>query len=99
MTETAAPASHLRRLYASRHALAATLLLSSTVAMAYPGEALLTWARTYIIAPVGLLAIVIGVFASIFRPDMIRGAAYTAIICAVLFFIIQNANTLMTAMQ
>ena len=65
----------------------------------YPGQKLLEFGRNYIIAPLGLLSIVVALAASVFRPDFVRGAVYSAIISAILFFLISSAPTLMTAMK
>ncbi len=65
----------------------------------YPGQKLLEFGKNYIIAPLGLLSIVVALAASVFRPDFVRGAVYSAIISAILFFLIASAPTLMTAMK
>ncbi len=71
----------------------------SHLAQAYVGGALLGFAATYIIAPVGLLAVVIAVADSLFRPEFVSKAIYAALICAVLFFLISQGQTVMSAFQ
>ncbi len=73
--------------------------LAVAQAAGYPGQKLLEFARAYIIAPLGLLSIVVALAASVFRPDFVRGAVYAAIISAVLFFLISSAPSLMNAMK
>ena len=63
------------------------------------GQGLLLWAGTNIVAPLGILAVVVGLGASIFRPDLVRSAVYTAIICAAVFFVIRVSGTLITMLQ
>src|SRR5687768_14187568 len=52
----------------------------------YPGEKLLSFAASYLIAPLGIFAIVIALAGRFFRPDLVKGAIYAALICAVLYF-------------
>jgi len=63
------------------------------------GQDLLTFAGNYIIGPLGIFAVIIALAGSIFRPDLVKGAIYAAIICAVLFFIIKMAPQLITAFK
>lgn len=72
---------------------------SPALAQAMVGQSVLTWASNYIVAPLGIFAIVIALGASFFRPELVKGAVYATIICAVLFFITRNASALMTAMR
>ena len=81
------------------YALAVVLLLSSNAEAAYLGEKLLKYAQNYFILPLGIMATVGGLVAAIFKPEFIRGAAAAAIICAVCYFIIGNAQPLMDAMK
>lgn len=77
-----------------------TLVLGfSQSAFAYPGEQILNWTANNILAPISLLALVLGIAASIFRPELIKHAAYVLFISAILFFIIKSAPALMTAMK
>jgi hypothetical protein len=69
------------------------------MAFAYAGEQLLEFARNYVIAPLGIFALVVALAASFFRPDLVKGAIYAVVICAVLFFVISQARSLMTALQ
>ena len=63
------------------------------------GGNLLTFAANFIIAPLGIFAIVVALAGSIFRPDMVRSAGYAALICAVLFFVIKSAPAIVTALR
>jgi hypothetical protein len=80
-------------------AVAAALLLSPTGAVAYAGQGLLEYARNYVIAPLGLFAIVVGVAAAMFKPEIVRNAIWSAVICAFLFFLISAAPTLVSLLQ
>lgn len=68
-------------------------------AQAMVGNSLLTFAANYIIGPLGIFAVVAALAGSIFRPDLVKGAIYAAIICAVLFFIIKMSPQLITALR
>jgi hypothetical protein len=83
---------------------AAALLLTVGVsapafAQSMVGSRLLDFAANYIIGPLGIFAVVVALAGSIFRPDLARSAIYAAIICAVLFFIIKSAPSLIGAFQ
>ncbi len=82
-----------------RFAVLSLFTLLAEPAFAYVGESLLNWTASYIVAPLGLIAIVVALAASVWRPDLVRSAIYAAIICAVLFFLIQQGNTIMNALQ
>lgn len=78
---------------------AAALLVSPAGAAAYAGQGLLEYARSYVIAPLGLFAIVVGVAAAMFKPEIVRSAIWSAVICAFLFFLISAAPTLVSLLQ
>jgi len=85
-----------RRLLA---AAALEALLGPCATAAYAGQGLLEYARSYVIAPLGLFAIVVGVGAAMFRPELVRTAIWSAVICAFLFFVISAAPTLVNLLQ
>jgi hypothetical protein len=64
-----------------------------------PGQQLLLFARTYIIAPIALFAIVITGVAAFIRPDLIKSTGYIAIIAVVLFFLLSNADRLLQVLR
>jgi predicted neutral ceramidase superfamily lipid hydrolase len=64
-----------------------------------PGQQLLQFARSYIIAPIALFAIVISAVAAFVRPEAIKATAYVAIIAVVLYFLLANADRLLQAMR
>ena len=68
-------------------------------AHAYLGQQLLEWAASNIIAPLGLIALVVALAGAFFRPDLAKGGVYAAVICAALFFIIRQANTIIGSLQ
>lgn len=88
-----------RARFAERFAFLLVSLGGALPAHAYLGESLLNFAKNNIIAPLGLLAVVVALGASIFRPDLVKTAIYTAIICAVLFFLINSASTFINAVE
>jgi hypothetical protein len=65
----------------------------------YPGQQLLEFAKNNIIAPLGLFAVLAAIGSAMFKPQFVMGAVWTAVICAVMFFIIKNAPTLMGAVK
>lgn len=64
----------------------------------YPGQEALEWAARYIIAPLGLFSIVIALGAAFFRPEYVKQAINAVIICAILFFIIQQGESIFKAL-
>lgn len=62
------------------------------------GQGLLNWAAP-LIAGIGVLAICVAIGGAMFRPELIKGAAFTAVICLVLFFIIHNFSSLQSTLQ
>lgn len=76
-----------------------TMSATPAFAQAMVGQPILTFAANYIIGPLGVFAVVIGLAASIFRPDMVKSAIYAAVICAILFFVIKMAPQIVTAFK
>lgn len=68
-------------------------------AFAYPGEQVLNWTANNILAPVSLLAIVVGIAVGMFNTQLIKHAAYVFFISAILFTVIKAAPAIMTAMK
>ena len=83
----------------SASAVSVSLLLFPTAPMAYAGQGLLEYARSYVIAPLGLFAIVVGIGAAMFKPEIVRTAIWSAVVCAFLFFVISAAPTLVNLLQ
>ena len=93
---------HLSIAHVALGALAAAaifILVAPSFALAYPGQTLLEYGRNFIIAPLGLFAIVVGVGGAMFKPDLVKSAIWTAVICAFLFAIISGAPAIMNALQ
>lgn len=80
-------------------AVAAFVLVAPAFALAYPGQTLLEYGRNFVIAPLGLFAIVVGIGGAMFKPELVKGAIWTAVICAFLFAIISGAPAIMNALQ
>ena len=77
----------------------ALTLAAPSLASAYAGPGLLEYARSYVIAPLGLFAIVVGVAAAMFKPEVVRTAIWSAVVCAFLFFLVSAAPTLVNLLQ
>jgi hypothetical protein len=75
------------------------IIVAPAFALAYPGQTLLEYGRNFVIAPLGLFAIVVGVGGAMFKPDLVKSAIWTAVICAFLFAIISGAPAIMNALQ
>jgi hypothetical protein len=103
MNPSATPTVTQKRLYAhfvAHSVLVFALLLSFEAhAQTMVGLSLLTFAANNIIAPLGIFSVVLALGGSFFRPDLVKGAIYSALICAVLFFIIKSAPQLTTALK
>ena len=80
-------------------AVALATFVVPTAALAYAGQGLLEYARNFVLAPLGLFAIVVGIAAAMFKPEMVRTAIWSAVVCAFLFFIISAAPTLVNLLQ
>ena len=78
---------------------AVTAFADSAFAQQMVGQSLLTFAGNYIIAPLGIFAVVVALGGGFFRPDLLRGGIYAAFLCAVLFFVIRMAPQLTTALK
>ena len=76
------------------------LLLVPAFAFAadYPGKEALDFAASYVIAPLGLFAFVITIAGSFFNPMMAKQGVVVAILCAVLYFIINQGDKIFTVL-
>jgi uncharacterized membrane protein YfcA len=77
----------------------AFLMVSGSAWASYAGQSLLQWAASYIIAPLGIISVVVGLGAAIFRPEHVTKAIYSAVICVVIYFVISAGDTLVAAMK
>lgn len=75
------------------------VLLLAGDANAYVGEQALRFAADYIIAPVGLISLVVALVTAFFRPDLVKSAVYVLIICVVIYFVIAQGNSLLNAIR
>jgi hypothetical protein len=94
--------SRVIRSRALAHVAFAAVFAASAIyspAYAYAGSTLLQWAGQNIIAPLGLIAMVVGLAAAFFRPEFVSKAIYAAIICAVLFFLIRSGDSIIGMFQ
>jgi hypothetical protein len=74
-------------------------VLMPGLASAYAGQQVMTFAATFIIAPLGLFAVVIGAAGALFRPEMVKGAVWAAVVCAFLYFLITQGGSVISSMQ
>jgi len=81
--------------------LATAALLSPEAALAQdmPGQQLLQFARSYIIAPIALFAMVVSGVAAFLRPEMIKVTGYVAFVAVVLYFLTANADRILQVLK
>jgi len=77
----------------------ATIAICQPAFADYAGKTLLMWSSQNIIAPLGILALVVALSAAFFRPEYVQKAIYAVIICALLFFVIRSADMLVNLFQ
>jgi len=84
-------------------AIAGAALLGPTVALAQssdmPGQQLLQFARSYIIAPIALFAMVVSGVAAFLRPEMIKVTGYVAFVAVILYFLTANADRILQVLR
>ena len=68
-------------------------------AYAFAGQELLQWAGDNIIFPLGILSVIFSLAAALFRPDMVKNGIWSAVICAIIYFLIRAAPGLQSAIQ
>ncbi len=87
--------------FASRLAVVFALVafVDAASAQTMVGQSLLTFAGNYVVAPLGIFAMVIALAGAFFRPDLAKGGVFAAILCAVIFFVIRMAPQLTTALK
>jgi len=71
----------------------------SNPAYAFAGQELLQWAGDNIIFPLGILSVIFSLAAALFRPDMVKNGIWSAVICAIIYFLIRAAPGLQSAIQ
>ena len=76
-----------------------TALASPAFAQAVLGQGLLDWLVQYILPGMGVLAVFVAVATAVFNPTLARGAVYTAMVLAVLYFVAQQGGSLMTRLK
>lgn len=103
-SRSSSPIRNVRR--ARLAALARLALLLALVALPalaladdMPGQQLLQFAKSYIIAPLALFAIIISGVAAFIRPDFIKTTGYIAIIAVVLYFLLANSDRVLQAIR
>ncbi len=96
----------MRRIFADpRVAVGARLLFLSAVlwlpgvAFGYPGEQMVTWARSSIVAPLCFFAIVVAVCVALVRPQLAAVAVWVTVISLFLMWVMSNGQTITSQMQ
>jgi len=64
-----------------------------------PGQQLLQFARSYIIAPIALFAMVVSGVAAFMRPEMIKVTGYIAFVAVILYFLTANADRILQVLR
>jgi len=80
-------------------ATAALLAPDAVLAQDMPGQQLLQFARSYIIAPIALFAMVVSGVAAFVRPEMIKVTGYIAFVAVVLYFLTANADRILQVLR
>ena len=75
------------------------LLALPAVALAYPGEQMVTWARSNIVAPLCFLAIAVSVCVALVRPQMASIAVWVTVISLFLMWILSNGQSITSQLQ
>ena len=86
-----------------RSLLVAAALVAPPLALAQsadmPGQQLLQFARSYIIAPIALFAMVLSGVAAFLRPEMIKVTGYVAFVAVLLYFLTANADRILQVLR
>jgi hypothetical protein len=69
------------------------------LALAYPGQAMVEWARGAILAPLCLFAIIGSILVALIQPRFMIAAVWTLVISFFLFFVIANGTTIIGHLQ
>ena len=69
------------------------------VALGYPGQEMLEWARGAIIAPLCLFAILGAILAALVQPRFMVAAVWTVVISVFVFFVIANGTAIIGHLQ
>ena len=75
------------------------LVLLPTLAAAYPGEGLVMWARSNVVAPLCFFAIVTSILVACFRPQLAIGAVFVTIASLFVMWIMSNGATVTSQLQ
>jgi hypothetical protein len=81
--------------------LGASAFLVSSAAYAAStsiGGGLITYAQPIILF-LGVGAVVVALVGAVFRPELVKGAVWAAVILVVVFFVLRNAAALQSAVQ
>jgi hypothetical protein len=77
----------------------AALVLLPQLALAYPGEQMVNWARGSIVAPLCFFAIVISIVVSLVRPQLAVVAVWVTVISLFLMYVMSNGATITGQLQ
>ena len=88
-----------RRIRAGRPIAIAAVLAVPQLALAYPGQEMVEWARGTILAPLCLFAIIGSILVALIQPRYMIAAVWTLVISFFLFFVIANGSTIIGHLQ
>ena len=77
----------------------AALVLLPQLALAYPGEQMVTWARGTIVAPLCFFAIVVSIVVALVRPQLAVVAVWVTVISLFLMYVMSNGATITGQLQ
>jgi hypothetical protein len=79
---------------AARGLFLSALVCLPQLALAYPGEQMVSWARGTIVAPLCFFAIVVSIVVALVRPQLAVVAVWVTIISLFLMFVLSNGATI-----
>jgi hypothetical protein len=84
---------------AARGLFLSALVCLPQLALAYPGEQMVSWARGSIVAPLCFFAIVVSIVVALVRPQLAVVAVWVTIISLFLMFVLSNGATITGQLQ
>ena len=75
------------------------LVLLPTLAAAYPGEQMVMWARSSIVAPLCFFAILTSILVACFRPQLAIGAVFVTIASLFVMWVMSNGAAVTSQLQ
>jgi hypothetical protein len=79
--------------------LVGALIALPALALAYPGEQLVNYARNNIVAPLCFLAIAVAICAALIRPQVAVAVVWVTVISLFLMWILSNGQSITSQLQ